>query len=304
MAESGGKGSDRHEDVFLELCRRILALPDQEGVDAGDSVMQAINHPVGHVTEALLDFWFRRDPNDNDGLPADLVPLLTQLCDTSVDRYRHGRIVMASRLIALFRVDRAWTEAHLLHLFNWSRPAEAQSLWQGFLWSPRLYSPLLAAFKTDFLETARHYAELGEHAGQYATLLTYAALDSEGVFAPRELYDTFNVLPGGPASIGASPGACSGGGWRAEGVILDKPHPAFLAEGLAEIPVAGFGCHCRTVGAFGRRSGRRVSCRSERGSGLASFLGVPRLCRAASPSVWVVCPLPAGGSATDGGNHR
>ena len=224
---AAAKVLDRHDDVFLELCRRILALPDQGGVDAGDAVMQAINHPVGHVAQALLDFWFRRDPNDNDGLPADLEPLLTQLCDTSVDRYRHGRIVMASRLIALFRVDRAWTEAHLLHLFNWSRPAEAQSLWQGFLWSPRLYSPLLAAFKTDFLETARHYAELGEHADQYATLLTYAALDSEGVFAPRELYDTFNVLPGEglQASAQALVRALEGAGEQRESFWTNRIQP-------------------------------------------------------------------------------
>lgn len=248
---------DRHEDVFLELCRRIFALPDQGGVDAGDSVMQAINHPVGHVAEALLDFWFRRDPNDNDGLPADLEPLLTQLCDTAVDRYRHGRVLMASRLIALFRVDSAWTAAHLLPLFNWSCPAEAQSLWRGFLWSPRLYRPLLAAFKADFLGTARHYAELGEHAGQYVTLLTYAALDAEGVFAPRELYETFNDLPreGLPAAAQALVRALEGAGKQREPFWINRIQPFWqkvwpkskslasvqIAEQLARLAVAAGG---------------------------------------------------------------
>ncbi len=248
---------DRHEDVFLELCRRIFALPDQGGVDAGDSVMQAINHPVGHVAEALLDFWFRRDPNDNDGLPADLEPLLTQLCDTAVDRYRHGRVLMASRLIALFRVDSAWTAAHLLPLFNWSCPAEAQSLWRGFLWFPRLYRPLLAAFKADFLGTARHYAELGEHAGQYVTLLTYAALDAEGVFAPRELYETFNDLPreGLPAAAQALVRALEGAGKQREPFWINRIQPFWqkvwpkskslasvqIAEQLARLAVAAGG---------------------------------------------------------------
>lgn len=224
---AAAKVLDRHDDVFLELCRRILALPDQGGVDAGDAVMQAINHPVGHVAQALLDFWFRRDPNDNDGLPADLEPLLTQLCDTSVDRYRHGRVVMASRLVALFRVDGGWTEAHLLPLFNWSRPAEVQSLWQGFLWSPSPYRPLLAAFKADFLETARHYPELGEHAGQYVTLLTYAALDSEGVFASGELDDAFNVLPqdGLQVSAQALVRAMEGAGEQREAFWTNRIQP-------------------------------------------------------------------------------
>ncbi|MCC6916066.1 hypothetical protein, partial [Nitrosomonas sp.] len=42
------------------------------------------------------------------------------LCDVQVDRFRHGRVLLASQLIAFFRVDRPWTEQHLLPLFGWS----------------------------------------------------------------------------------------------------------------------------------------------------------------------------------------
>jgi hypothetical protein len=80
-------------------------------------------------------------------------------------------------LIAIFRVDRPWTEQHLLPLFDWTvNWAEAKAAWEGFLWSPRLHRPLLIAFKSQFLETARHYAELGDHSRQFAAFLTYAAL--------------------------------------------------------------------------------------------------------------------------------
>ena len=63
--------------------------------------------------------------------------------------------------------------------------AEARAAWEGFLWSPRLYRPLMEMLKPAFLDTARHYAALGKHDGQYASLLTFAALDPGDTFTHR-----------------------------------------------------------------------------------------------------------------------
>ncbi len=168
---------DSNEDIFMDLCHRILSLPYELDGGNEDPVARAINHPVGHVTEALLNLWFKRKPSDNEGLPDDIEPFFTQLCDTEVQRFRHGRVLLASRLIALFRADRSWAETHLLPLFDWTRdPIEAKVVWEGFLWSPRLYQPLLIAIKDPFLATASHYAEFGKQGRQFAAFLTYAAL--------------------------------------------------------------------------------------------------------------------------------
>jgi hypothetical protein len=170
--EAASKVLDRHEANFLDLCRRFLAMEHQDGMEAGQPVTPAIHHPVGHVTQALLHHWFRRQPEDGQGLPDDLRPVFAALCDTQVNRYRHARVLLAVHVIALFRVDRDWATGYLLPLFNWQRSAvEARGAWEGFLWSPRLYRPLLEASKQDFLETARHYAELGEGGRQYAAIL-------------------------------------------------------------------------------------------------------------------------------------
>jgi hypothetical protein len=179
------KSIERQEDILLDLCRRVLNQPleagsgmTRNGEPIQQSVTEAINHPVGHVTQALLNLWLKRAPNDNDSVALDIKPLFTQLCDIHVERFRHGRVLLASRLIALFRVDRSWTEQNLLPLFDWKTyPDEAKAVWEGFLWSPRLYRPLLVAFKSQFLETTRHYADLGEHGRQFAAFLTYAALE-------------------------------------------------------------------------------------------------------------------------------
>lgn len=200
--QAASKSISHHEDILLDLCRRVLALPldagtgmTRNGEPIDRPVTEAINHPVGHVAQALLNLWFKRNPNDNDLLPADLKPIFTALCDVHVDRFRHGRVLLGSRLIAFFRVDRPWTEQHLLPLFDWSNPVEAKAVWEGFLWSPRLYQPLLTAFKSQFLESANHYADLGEHRQQFATFLTYAALGPTEGYTVEEFRSAIGALP-------------------------------------------------------------------------------------------------------------
>ena len=194
--QSIAKTFEGHETLFFVLARRILAQDHQDGVDTDDPVGRAINHPVGHVTEALLRWWYRRSLEDGQGLPDDIKPTFTELCDTQIDKYRHGRVLLAAHVIALFRVDGDWATQHLLPLFVWQRSeAEARAAWEGFLWSPRLYRPLMEMLKPAFLDTARHYAALGKHDGQYASLLTFAALDPGDTFTTAELATATRSLP-------------------------------------------------------------------------------------------------------------
>lgn len=192
------------EDLMLGLCRRVLDLPlaadtrsriIRNGVEIYDTVGSAINHPVGHVTQALIKRWFKRNPNDDDKLHDQFKTFFTSLCDVSIDRFQHGRVLLGSQLIALFRVDRTWTEQYLLPLLSWSNPAEAKAVWEGFLWSPRLYQPLLIAFKPQFLDCANHYADLGEHRQQFAAFLTYAALGPTEGYTVEEFRSAIGALP-------------------------------------------------------------------------------------------------------------
>lgn len=202
--EGASKSINCHDGILLDLCGRVLSLPLEtgsgsriirNGVETYDPVGSAINHPIGHATQALINLWFKQNPNDNDLLPADFKPIFTALCDVQVDRFRHGRVLLGSRLIAFFRVDRYWTEQHLLPLFGWSNPVEAKAVWEGFLWSPRLYQPLLTAFKSQFLDSANHYADLGEHRQQFATFLTYAALGPTEGYTVEEFRAAIGAMP-------------------------------------------------------------------------------------------------------------
>jgi hypothetical protein len=200
--ETVSKSINQHEEILLSLCRRVLALPleagtgmTRNGEPLDHPVTDAINHPVGHVTQALINLWFKRNPNDDDQLPADVEPFFTEICDVQVARFRHGRVLLGSRLIALFRVDRTWTEQYLLPLFRWDSPGEAKAVWEGFLWSPRLYQPLLIAFKPQFLESANRYADLGEHRQQFAAFLTYTALGLTDGYTVDEFRAAIGALP-------------------------------------------------------------------------------------------------------------
>lgn len=190
------KTFEGHEGHFLTLARRILALDHQDGVDTDEPVMRAINHPVGQVTEALLRWWYRRSLEDGQGLSKEFKPTFTELCDTRIDKFRHGRVLLAAHIIALFRVDQDWATQHLIPLFDWQRSeAEARAAWEGFLWSPRLYRPLMEVLKPAFLDTAHHYAALGKYNEQYVSLLTFAALDPGDTFTIAELAGATRALP-------------------------------------------------------------------------------------------------------------
>lgn len=185
------------EDIFFVLIRRLLNLEYQNGAHEDyDPVHRAINHPIGLVTEALLHWWYRQEPKDAECLIDEVKPLFTEICDTGIEKFRHGRVLLAVHTIALFQADEKWAKACLLPLFDWQiSEEEARAVWEGFLWSPRSYRPLQSAIKQPLLETATHYGKLGKHAEQYATYLTFAALDEGDTFTTKELAEATSKLP-------------------------------------------------------------------------------------------------------------
>ena len=186
-----------HEGTFLSLCDRILAL-DYDFEEGDDDLLNlALNHPIGNVTEALLHWWYRKDLEDERGLADEPRHRFTQLCDTTTPSFRYGRVLLAVHVISLFRVDREWTIQFMLPLFQWEiSEAEARAAWSGFLWSPRLYGPLMEVLKPAFLDTANHYFQLGDRLGeQYASLLTFVALDRGDIYRINELALATRTLP-------------------------------------------------------------------------------------------------------------
>lgn len=182
--------------VFFALARRIIeACRDDIQESGNDPLTAAINHPVGYTTEAILDWWLAQGLEDNQKLQQPMLGMLTDLTDLTVPSFRHSRILLSAHVITLFRVDRDWAIKHLLPLFDWEQPEQAFVAWSGFLWSPRLYWPLLVALQEPFIATARHYEELGDMGDQYVALLVFAALDRDPSFKGSKFSEALSLLP-------------------------------------------------------------------------------------------------------------
>ena len=207
--ESLSKTFEHHETQFLDLCRKVLALDDGENANEGtdDLLNNAINHPTGQATQALLNWWYRSSPEDEQGLPDELRRIFAGLCDMRIGKFRHGRVLLAAHVVSLFRVDREWTTRHLLPLFDWRHDVAARAAWQGFFWSSRIYRPLMEKIKLPFLDTVRHYEKLGPQREQYPVLLTSAALDQSDTFTMEELGRAIKALP--PEGLQLAAGALS-----------------------------------------------------------------------------------------------
>ena len=196
--ESSSETIDGNDAEVFEICNRILNAP-HNGVAIGyrlGYVAEAINHPVGLVTTALLNIWFNQNPTDNELIPSEFKIIFTRICDTKTPSFRYGRVVLASRLVPLYRADQIWVRENLFSFLDWSdNPTEAMAAWAGFLWSPRLYSPLLVEIKQHFLKTANHYSNLDECKQQYAELFTGIGLGHVAEYSEQDFQKALKELP-------------------------------------------------------------------------------------------------------------
>lgn len=194
--EAASEKLSRFDRDFLHLCRRLLTLRNFGDLQEIKTLTNAINHPIGRTTQALLNVWLKQDLKDGMTLGEPIEPLFAKICDAEAEYFRAGKMLLASRVITLFRVDRKWTEAHVLPRFNWeSGSAEARIWWEGFLWSPRLYLPLFIAWKAAFLDAGRHYRDFHEQHRNLVALLTYAALEGIETYTYSDFRTVFSELP-------------------------------------------------------------------------------------------------------------
>lgn len=185
-----------HENIFCLLISRIIFINKEAKENADVTINSAINNPIGIVTEALFNYWFSTSPQDNDRLQGDFYRIFNQICTSTLGKLDFGKVILASQTIALYRVDSIWSEKNLLPLFDWNRDKKvALIMWQGFLWSPRIYMPLLEKIKVPFLETTLHLKQLGECSRQYAQFFTYVALEHNDIFSESELRKVLVDMP-------------------------------------------------------------------------------------------------------------
>lgn len=190
------KRTNENQDDYLKISTKLISLKNKSNDEEDlDIFVRAINDPLGRVALTLLNILFSQSPQAGQGLQDPLKKLFTSICDQTREELRPARMILASNLISLFRIDQQWTQENLLPLFSWKNDVEASVAWQGFLYSPKLYLPLLVQIKSELLETAFHFDSLGQYKGNYASFITHIALDKVRGVSKSELREVLNVMP-------------------------------------------------------------------------------------------------------------
>lgn len=185
------------DEVFIALVMKLLDTEFEGVVDNTEGVVgSAINHPIGYATQSVIDWWYRQELKDSQGMDKVFLTIFTKIIDQGVSHYIYGRVLLAAHVITFYRVDEEWSKDYLLPLFSWQRSKiEASAAWKGFLWSPRIYPPLFDKIKNHLFDTVLHYDLLGKAGKQYASLMTYVALNFSDMFSSKELARLTLKLP-------------------------------------------------------------------------------------------------------------
>jgi hypothetical protein len=183
------------ESRSVSLAEHILNSHTSLAKGEMDLLTWSINHPVGHITEMLLNLWYSRNPEDDQGLDPIIAGPLTKIADNSSDEFLPGKINLAKSAIFLYRADAVWARNHLLPLFAWQdNHYQALAAWTGFVWANRLDKRLLTELKVDYLRTAEFTQELGRYAANFISGLTVVALDPPTGFGIAEIRAAFQHL--------------------------------------------------------------------------------------------------------------
>lgn len=189
-------------EFVIRVAKRILDISckhDQHvqgGSPYGDPVTDAINHPVGCITKVLLDCCFNGTERKDAVIPDPYKELFSTVCSTPGVDMRQGRVLLVSRSVGLYYVDKSWVRQFLYPLLDWERDFdEARAAWYGFLWVNRPYPPIMAEIKREFLSTAAHLGDLKGAAKRYCEFLTLLGLWNVPGFRRKEYRDIVASWP-------------------------------------------------------------------------------------------------------------
>ena len=97
--ETASKAHTGHSTAFESLCRRLVGIEHQDGMQTEKPVSRAINHPIGHVAQAVLNQWTKSRPQDGIGIPANVKQLFNQFLDSDISQFRHARVILCAHVI-------------------------------------------------------------------------------------------------------------------------------------------------------------------------------------------------------------
>ena len=174
-----------------KLWERIWEASKVGPIDDDLDYDMTLNHAGGILAEVLLNELGKIYPSVNvgefPGIPPQLARYFNYIARENDSSTILARTRLASNLMYLFRVDQLWATRALLSRMDITKPTLEASLWEGYLWSPRLHSDLLVVLKSLFLNLLDNLAIISERVRENAVqLFTIVAISQDRGFTDSE----------------------------------------------------------------------------------------------------------------------
>lgn len=180
------------EHYFWVIFESLLHNVSDREEPISKAVNYAINHPVGIITEALIDRFSACGLKVDEGIPdGPLQEGVNQLISSETQASIAGKIILASRLHYFHAIDPGWAEENLIPLFDWEGSELAALIWQGYLWSPRISADLAIALKNHLVNAVKYADQIGALAEKLIQLFTVVCLEHSNLYTAKEQH---NVL--------------------------------------------------------------------------------------------------------------
>jgi hypothetical protein len=165
-----------------------------------DAMTYAQNHPLGIISIALI-----QRIGDNDISTIGRVPKgefkdkINLLINVKTKVSLAGKIILASRLYYLFKLDPKWTKENLIPLFEWDGSETVKLFWQAYLWSPRISTELILAMKSNLLMVAQNVNQLNKSADGLLQLFCNVCIKYANLYTASEQRDIMSSA--GPSGL-------------------------------------------------------------------------------------------------------
>lgn len=183
---------DRESEYSRLWKRAWLNACQDSGLDDQDPVTRALNQVAGILAEAAMLRMWQYQPKVGGELPEAVRPYFGTIASDPCGHL--GRVMLASRLNALYVIDPLWTDENLVPLLDPSS-GEAYGLWAGFAWSPTAGPNLLEAFKQPYLSVLKLEELPQRTARALVRLLIAISLDHPSGLTQEEIRSVVQTLP-------------------------------------------------------------------------------------------------------------
>jgi len=181
--------SKLQRSMLWALLEKMWHSVEQDAEDERLDYDGTLNHASGIIASILIavmaDYHPRVFVGKTYGMPKPLIPFFEAIGDGDTFAAKLGRIRCAASLLYLYRVDPQWTRTSLIDRMMPDTPKFESTLWEGYLWSPRMYDDLLSDLKPAWLQVMEQLDLVPEsvHDNAIRLFIHVAIPDDQGVDA-------------------------------------------------------------------------------------------------------------------------